>query len=85
MARRNQFKYRCDDCGATEYLPLIAFNRHNRPRCSSCGSTWLERTHDEAEAKVMRATAAASEAKDRLRAKAGFKDADERMRNGGRT
>ena len=38
---RNKFKFLCDECGAENWFPRIAFARHTRPRCSACGSSWL--------------------------------------------
>ena len=34
--------YTCGDCGKRTLLPLRAFDRRTRPRCSACGSLWLD-------------------------------------------
>ena len=35
-------KYVCYDCGKGQLLPLRAFDRKTRPRCSACGSIRLD-------------------------------------------
>lgn len=50
---RGRFKWVCLDCKAENWIPSKELIRAFRPRCSGCGSTWLEPSK-------------ASEAKDRL-------------------
>mgnify|MGYP000940294734 CR=1 FL=1 len=42
MQKASRYRgYTCDECGKRTLLPLRAFDRKTRPRCSACGSLWL--------------------------------------------
>ena len=56
---RNLFKYVCEDCGATQYVGLLMFERAARPRCMNCGSVRLEPVTSEAKDRL-KVSAAAS-------------------------
>jgi len=66
---RNKFKYRCTACGATQYLPLGAFDRHTRPSCLNCGHPGLELTHDGAQKRVGAVRAVRDEIRETVKAK----------------
>ena len=42
MARKGQRLYRCVDCGNKQYLRRYEAMRKCKPRCTSCGSTFLD-------------------------------------------
>ena len=71
MPKRNMFKYACVDCGWTGFFRLNEFARRCRPRCGSCGSTFLEPTHDAAESRIRRHGAEYLKQRDRQRALGG--------------
>ena len=52
MHHRNEFKYRCDDCGWTGFFRLNDFARHSRPRCPGCGSYALDPTNPETKDRI---------------------------------
>ena len=45
-ATRGRFKYKCDSCGEESFLTSRERSSASRPRCSFCGSTWLEPVTD---------------------------------------
>ena len=50
---KNVFKYRCDDCGEEQMRAKLEFSRRTRPRCTACGSTWLEPVTSEAANRIV--------------------------------
>jgi hypothetical protein len=69
---RNQFKYRCADCGWTGFFRLNEFARRCRPRCGACGSTLLDPVTAEANARIRLHDHEQVEAHDRAAVKQGF-------------
>jgi len=65
VAHKNQFLYYCVDCGNKQYEYMARFARKCRPRCSACGSTFLEVWTKEAADRI--ATHGAMEREDHAR------------------
>ena len=45
---KNNFKYRCEDCGTEQFHNRFSFTRAARVRCVGCGSTRLDEVTPEA-------------------------------------
>ena len=45
MSKRGTYKYFCEDCSAENWLSSRERTSSFRPRCTSCGSTWLKPSH----------------------------------------
>jgi len=41
MGMTGKRRYRCQDCGRTQFESAKTMTRHCRPRCMGCGSTFL--------------------------------------------
>ena len=46
MGMTGKRRYRCVDCGGTQFESARTMTRRCRPRCLSCGSTFLEPDSD---------------------------------------
>lgn len=55
-AKRGVFKYKCDDCGEFTNLSQRERGRASRPRCQSCGSTWLDPVTENAVSRIQEDT-----------------------------
>ena len=42
MGTKGRFKYICEDCSAENWLTSRERGSRFKPRCTQCGSTWLE-------------------------------------------
>lgn len=58
MGMKGQRKYECVDCKSTQMEHWTAMQRRNKPRCTKCGSTFLNPYSEGAHEQFDRAAAA---------------------------
>ena len=73
MGSRGTYKYICDECGVATWLSVRERNSRFKPRCSACGSLWLEpSSSSKGPDKITEAQDAAKQSIDQMNKKMGI-------------